>query len=285
MLLALDIGNSSISVGVFDSWSDNVTIDAPQHQFKISAKDISADEYALQIYHFLKLKNILPAEQSLYSEFSGLALNEVPRIHYAVIASVVPSLTPVLAKAAELLTGKAPFVICAGIKTGFGIRIKNPEQLGADIVANAAWAVDHVPAPLVILDVGTASTLTVIDSSKNLIGTIIMPGIQVSLQALAGSAAQLSDIPLSAPEILIGRDSAESVRSGVVIGHCLMVDGFLRNIRESFAKKSENSKFSLISTGGLSNVILPHLRNRFTNIEPLTLLGAAKIFALNYKKH
>jgi type III pantothenate kinase len=112
-----------------------------------------------------------------------------------------------------------------------------------------------------------------------------MPGIQVSLQALAGSAAQLSDIPLSAPEILIGRDSAESVRSGVVIGHCLMVDGFLRNIRESFAKKSENSKFSLISTGGLSNVILPHLRNRFTNIEPLTLLGAAKIFALNYKKH
>jgi len=281
MLLALDIGNSSISVGVFDLSAEKAE---PVHQFKISAKNLSADEYALQIYHFLKLKNIFPAEQSMYSE-SNASSNICGRIHHAVIASVVPSMTPVLCKAAEMLTRTSPFIICAGIKTGFGIRIKNPEQLGSDIVANAAWAVEHISAPFVILDVGTATTLTVVDSSKNLLGTIIMPGLQVSLQALSGSAAQLSDISLTAPDVLIGRDSAESVRSGVVNGHCLMIDGFLRNIRESLAEKGENNKLSLISTGGLSNIILPHLRNKFANIDSLTLLGAAKIFALNYKKH
>jgi len=285
VLLALDVGNSSISIGVFDPTTFGVNASDPIHQFKIAAKGLSADEYALQIYHFLKLKNINPSDSS---NFIGSPLSfdsSCYEITDSVIASVVPSLTPVVAKAAEMLTGKPPFIICAGIKTGFGIRIKNPEQLGADIVANAAWAVETVPAPFVILDVGTATTLTVVDSSKNLLGTIIMPGLQVSLRALAGSAAQLSDIPLSAPDVLIGRDSSESVRSGVVTGHCLMIDGFIRNIRESFNEKEEKVKLSLVSTGGLSHVVLPHLRNKFTDIQALTLLGCARIFNLNYKKH
>ncbi len=293
MLLALDIGNSSISVGVFDLSKFSSTLPEPIHQFKISAKGLSADEYALQIYSFLKLKNIYPSRNSKLFEHGILPEMQHDHVDHAVIASVVPSMTAVLTKAAELLTGVHPFIICAGIKTGFGIRIKNPEQLGADIVANAAWAVDFVSAPFVILDVGTATTLTVVDSQKNLIGTIIMPGLQISLRALAGSAAQLNDVSLTPSDVLtqellthpvlIGRDSAESVRSGVVNGHCLMIDGFIRNIRESFAQKGENSKLSLISTGGLSSIILPFLRNKFTDIESLTLLGAAKIFMLNHK--
>lgn len=287
MLLALDIGNSSISVGVFDLSSEMSP--EPIHQFKISAKGLSSDEYALQIYQFLRLKNIYPGNVSSADRFglfeSSDSLDDsIRRIHHSVIASVVPSITPVIAKAAELLTGSSPFMICAGVKTGFGIRIKNPEQLGADIVSNAAWAVDSLSAPFVILDVGTATTLTVVDSSKNLIGSIIMPGLQISLQALAGSAAQLSDITLSIPESLIGRDSVEAVRSGIVNGHCLMIDGFIRNIRESLVGKNEKNKLSLISTGGLSHIVLPYLRNKFTNVDSLTLLGAAKLFLLNHKK-
>ncbi len=287
MLLALDIGNSSVSVGVFDISEKCVNENKLIHQFKIAAKGLSADEYAMQMYHFLKLQNILPSKRSSY--FRQLTDCNDPSgsdfsVNHAVISSVVPSFTDVIAKAAELLIGSKSFLIGAGVKTGFGIRIKNPEQLGADIVSNTAYAASIVPGPLVILDVGTATTLTVVDKEKNLLGTIIMPGLRVSLQALSGSAAQLSEIPLAASDVLIGRDSAESVRSGVVNGHCIMIDGFVRNIREFFASQGEESKLSLVSTGGLSHIVLPHLRNKFADFEALTLLGAANIFLLNHKK-
>ncbi len=305
MLLALDIGNSSISVGVFDFSDLSVCSDktrrivSPEclvHRFKISAKGLSADEYALQMYNLLRLGDISPSRESRY--FMGLqtctdTVDPKRQVHHAVIASVVPSMTDVLAKATEYLTGQPPFVICAGVKTGFGIHIKHPEQLGADIVANAAYAVDmadaspvsvgSMNAPVVILDVGTATTLTVIDKCRNLLGTIIMPGLRVSLQALSGSAAQLSDIPLAPSDVLIGRDSSESVRSGVVNGHCIIIDGFLRNIREQFAAQGEHEKLSLVATGGLAHIILPHMRNQFTYLESLTLLGEAKIFLLNQR--
>ncbi len=284
MLLALDIGNSSISVGVFDlnkcQTCDKVPEDHLVHGFKISAKGWSADEYALQLCNLLKIKNIHPSARSRFfreDSSDGITVN------HAVIASVVPSATEVLAKAAELLTGEAPFIIRAGVKTGFGIHIKSPEQLGADIVANTAYAVDTAATPIVILDVGTATTLTVVDSQKNLLGTIIMPGLKVSLQALSGSAALLSDIPLTVSDVLIGRDSSESVRSGVVNGHCIMVDGLLRSIREQIDSSGAHEKLSLVATGGLAHIILPHLRNKFTYVESLTLLGEAKIYLLNHK--
>jgi len=281
MLLALDIGNSTISVGVFDLSHPGVCPESPVHTFKISAKGLSADEYALQIYSHLRIRNIAPSEKSEYfSRFDKSFSHDALHVNHGVIASVVPSMTDVLASAVGYLTGETPFIIASGVKTGFGIRIKNPEQLGADIVANTAYAVDTVPAPFVILDVGTATTITVVDRQKNLLGTVIMPGLRVSLQALAGSAAQLSDIPLTAPQVLIGRDSSESVRSGVINGHCLMVDGFIRNIREEYGAEE---KLSLMATGGLAHIILPHMRNKFTNIPSLTLLGAAKIYLLNHK--
>lgn len=287
MLLALDIGNSSISVGVFDISNREIHPSSLIHSFKISAKGLSSDEYALLIFNFLKIKNIYPAAKSKYFSESlksvELSSMESSEITHAVIASVVPTMTDVLTKAVESLIGKAPFVIVAGVKTGLGIRIKNPEQLGADIVANAAFAVDVSRAPLAILDVGTATTLTVVDKNKELLGTIIMPGLRISLQALSGSAAQLSDISLAATDVLIGRDSAESVRSGVVNGHIIMIDGFIRNLREYFAEKGETEKLSLISTGGLSHIVVPYMRNKFTDYESLTLLGAAKIFLMNCK--
>lgn len=286
MLLALDIGNSSISVGVFDISNHEIQKNDLIYCFQLSARDMSSDEYALQIYNFLKIKNISPSRKSKYfcefpesSEFSSNVLE----ITCAVIASVVPAMTTVLAKAVEYLIGNPPFIIGAGVKTGLGIRIKNPEQLGADIVANAVAAVAASRPPLIILDVGTATTLTVVDQNKDLLGAVIMPGLRVSLQALSGSAAQLSDVALSFPDALIGRDSAESVRSGVVRGHILMLDGFVRSIREYLAERGVTEKLSLLSTGGLSHLVIPHMRNKFTNYNSLTLYGAAKIFLMNCK--
>lgn len=283
MLLAVDIGNSSISFGVFAVSSLHTAGFEMIHSFKIASRLITADEYAMIICDFLKLKHFYPSPLSVYHAYVSLDDASDSYIDSAAIASVVPGLTDTLCSAVEQITGKKPFIVESGIKTGLNIRIKNPAQLGSDIVANAAYATEITETPIIVLDVGTATTLTVIDAAKNLLGTIIMPGLAVSLSALAGSAAQLNDIALAAPGTLIGRDSVESVQSGVVNGHAIMIDGFIRNIREQYPALTTDKKFSLISTGGLSSVVLPHMRNKFTDYPMLTLFGIAHLFTQNRK--
>ena len=281
MLLSIDIGNSSVSFGVFklsDALPAGVDL---VYSFRIATRSITADEYALLIRDFLRVKRIFPSPSALYSDSTDSENDMGSCVNCAAVASVVPIMTDTLCTAAEMITGTRPFVIESGIRTGLGIRIKNPAQLGADIVANAAYAAAVDDAPLIILDVGTATTLTVVDADKNILGTIIMPGLAISLSALSGSAAQLNGISLSAPFALIGRDSDESVRSGVVNGHAIMVDGFLRNIREQYPSLTAGSKLSLVSTGGLSSVILPHMRNKFSDFPQLTLFGVAYLYYKN----
>lgn len=261
MLLAIDIGNSSISIGVFDI-SDKLSPKIITH-FKITAKDLSADEYTVLIKDFL-------SRNSAY-------------VNCAVICSVVPSLTDALSRAAQNLCGKQPFIISSGIRTGFGIKIKNPEQLGTDIVSNVAAALQTIDAPLAILDMGTATTLTVVDSDKFILGTIIIPGLKIALDALYDSAAQLSDIVLDNEPELIGRDTKSSICSGIINGNALMIDGFIRNIRDELNIKGTGQKLGLVATGGLSNLILPHLRNKFTYDEFLTLKGQAYLYCINHK--
>ena len=279
MLLVIDIGNSSVSCGVFELDSDTGAYTLG-YDFKITTKIMSSDEYALLINNFLNIKNIFASPGSAYGSAPG-NFRDCAFVDQAAVASVVPELTDTLVRAAELLTGKTPFVVCSGIRTGLGIRINSPQQLGADIVANAAFAVDVAKTPLVILDVGTATTITVVDPDKNILGTIIMPGLRVSMAALSGSAAQLNDVSLTFPRELIGRDSAESVQSGVLYGHVLMIDGFLRNVREQYPALTASDKLSLLSTGGLAEYIVPHLRNKFTSYPSMTLHGIAKLYMLN----
>ncbi len=264
MLLAIDIGNSSTSVGVFDitdKTSPKIISD-----FKITSRDSSADEYTIILKDFL----------------SRISANNA-EIDAAVISSVVPSLTDKFVRAAESICGNHPFLISNGIHTGFGINIKNPEQLGADIVANVAGSLNCCSAPTVILDMGTATTITVVNYTKSVIGTIIIPGIKISLDALYNSAAQLSDIVLNENLELIGKDTKASVSSGIINGNALMIDGFLRNIREELDLKESGNKLSLIATGGLAELILPHLRNKFIFDKNLTLKGLAVLYCLNRK--
>lgn len=261
MLLAIDIGNSSISVGVFDI-SDKL---CPKIvvSFKITAKDFSADEYTVRINDFLLRSHV--------------------QVTNAVISSVVPSLTDVLSRAAFNICGKKPFIIASGIRTGFGIKIKNPEQLGSDIVCNVAAALHIMDAPLAILDMGTATTITVVDGNKCILGTIIIPGLKISLDALYDSAAQLSDITLESTPEIIGNDTKSSICSGIINGNALMIDGFIRNIREEIGIKESGAKLGLVATGGLCNLILPHLRNKFSFDESLTLFGMVYLYLNNNK--
>ena len=135
--------------------------------------------------------------------------------------------------------------------------------------------------PFVILDVGTATTITYVNFSGELLGMIIIPGIAVSMAALTDSAALLSRVSLEKPEELLGKSTSESIRSGVVGGHALMIDGFLRNIREQYAAENGESKLGLIATGGLAEAILPYCRNRFVYAENLTLEGAVSLYLKN----
>lgn len=273
MLLALDIGNSSISAGVF-SLDTDAKSHIPVCKFKISAKFMTSDEYVIAIHQFLQFYGIS-------SQIETGSHRE--KIDCAVIASVVPALTDILASAVVRLCGKPPFIVGQGTRTGFGIKIKNPEQLGADIVANTTAALAVCEPPLVILDVGTATTMTVVDDNRDVLGIVIMPGLKISMNALSLSAAQLNDVRLERPEELIGRDTSSSIRSGVINGQIYAIDGFIRNVREQLRTKESGKTLGLIATGGLSHYILPYTRNKFVFDETLTLSGAVHLFKKNVR--
>lgn len=264
MLLAIDIGNSSTSVGIFDITDKS----SPEilYDFKITSRDSSADEYTIILKDFI-------SRISADSAF----------IDATVISSVVPSLTDKFIRAAKNICCKHPFIISSGIRTGFGIKIKNPDQLGSDIVCNVAAALKSVSSPIIILDMGTATTLTAIDGKNCILGTIIIPGIKISLEALYNSAAQINDIVLSDSNDLIGRDTKSSICSGIINGNAFMIDGFVRNIRDEFKSLDHDCKPQLIATGGLAELILPHLRNNFLFDKNLTLKGLAVLYCLNTK--
>lgn len=264
MLIAFDIGNSSISIGVFELPSDS----DPQllTSFKISNKSYSSDEYTLLIRDFISRIGI-----------------DIKAVNCSVISSVVPELTDLIAVTAQQLSGVAPLMIDQGIRTGFGIHIKNPEQLGSDIVSNVAAALHYVKPPFVVLDMGTATTLTCVNTNVEVLGSIIIPGLKVSMTALTDSAALLSPVPLEYNHELIGRDTQSSIRSGVINGNVYMIDGFIRNIREKMIPADSDEKLGLIATGGLANRILPYMRNRFTYHENLTLFGTAYLYLKNRK--
>lgn len=280
MILAIDIGNSSVSCGVFvnAAGTDLTADDACLCRFKIAAKHLSEDEYMLLIGQFLSLHDIGFRLSESDAQMPNM-ITSSRSLDACVIASVVPSLTDTIARAAKRLTGIQPLLIGHGVRTGFGIKIQNPEQLGADIVANVAGAFLYVKPPFVVLDVGTATTITYVSPQKEILGTIIMPGIAVSMSALTDSAALLSTVSLEKPQELLGRSTSESIRSGVIGGHALMIDGFLRNIRETYP--CDDKKLSLIATGGLAVSILPYCRNKFLQVTDLTLRGAVSLHVKN----
>jgi len=272
MLLAMDVGNSSISCGVFDlhNWDTDYL---PVCRFKISSQSLSADEYKLLFLQFLQLYGIRSASE-VHSSKQDVCI--VPELDACVISSVVPSLTNKMLQVGKFLAGCNPLLIGQGVRTGFGLRIKNPEQLGADIVSNVAGALKLSVPPFAVLDVGTATTITFVNNMRDLIGTVILPGIMVSMEALSNAAALLNDVSLEKPEDILGKNTSESVRSGVIGGHAYAVDGFIRNIREQYC--IEGDRLNLIASGGLADCVLPWCRNKFLYVEDLTLIGAACLY-------
>lgn len=257
MIIAADIGNTNVKFGLFDGSADSLC--ATVHISALCER--TSDEYFLLIKTFLRDNGI---------NSSGL--------NGSVICSVVPSLTATVARSFEKLCGRPPFIIGAGTKTGFKLNIDTQSELGADIVSNVSEALSRCKSPAVIVDMGTAITLAAVDDDGVLAGTVICPGIGISIKALSDRAALLFDVGIKKPKAVVGKNSADSIYSGSYYGTVYMIDGFIRQIRSELC--GDGGKLSLISTGGDSS-LLNDCRNKFENVPELTLRGAARLYYKN----
>ncbi len=257
MILAIDIGNTNIVLG-------GVADGRPCFQSRLSTdQNRTEDEYAVYFKHIFELYRVHQAD-----------------LEGAIISSVVPPLTNPLARAVKLITGKEPLVVGPGVKTGLNILIDNPGQLGADLVVAAVATMDKYPLPQIIFDMGTATTTSVIDRKGNFLGGQILPGLRISLEALTSSTAQLPRISLEAPDHVIGRNTIDSMKSGLVYGHAAMIDGLIARIEEELGDKA-----TVIATGGLAPFLLPYCRREGILYDnELLLHGLWLIYQKNAKR-
>lgn len=246
MLLAVDIGNTNIVLGVLNGDEIITTGRLSTNIFETEV------EYAMKISSFLKINNI-------------------DNITGAIISSVVPALIGTLKKAIKLITDISAMVVGPGIKTGLSIKIDDPSQLGADLVVGAVAAKEKYPCPIIIFDLGTATTGSVIDKNGNFIGGIITNGVKSSLNALSSKTALLPQIDLTAPKKIIGTNSVDSMKSGAVIGTAAMLDGFIDRFEEELGEKA-----SVVITGGLGKAVAKNCRHS-VNIEDNLLIDGLKI--------
>ncbi len=255
MLLAVDIGNSSIGLGVFDSNGDLKTVG------KLACeKNKTSDEYAVVLKGILSLNDISSED-----------------ISDCIVSSVVPPITTVIVNAVNKLFGIKAVIVGPGIKTGLNIRIDNQTQLGSDIVANSVAALEMYRAPVVVVDVGTATTFTVIDDKSVLQGVIIAQGLKMSLDALSAGASELPAVSITPPKRIIAKNSQEAMNVGVLYGHGFMIDGFIEKIRESLGVADVN----IIITGGLAEVVMPFCNHKPLFVPNLTFLGLKSLYYKN----
>lgn len=253
MLLTVDIGNTNITLGAYDSGLLSFTARLATDSRKTD------DQYAVEV------KNLL----DLY----GLSAHE---IEDCIIASVVPSVGKSISNAVSKLCHIVPMMLGPGVKTGLNIKIDNPAQLGADLVAGAVGALDSYTMPCVVIDMGTASTVSVLDENGAFLGGAIAAGVRLTLKALTENTAQLPSIPIEAPESVIGSNTVECMQSGLVFGTAAMIDGLLGMITDELGQTP-----TVVATGGLSREIIAHCKNDIIYNENLLLDGLRAIYEKN----
>lgn len=253
MLLAIDIGNTNITLGAYD---DNVLSFTAR---LATDTRMTADQYAVAIRSVLQLHEL-----------------DYHEIEDCIISSVVPSVGGAISRAVSLLCEIVPLSIGPGVKTGLNIKIDNPAQLGADLVAGAVGAISEYTLPCVVIDMGTASTISVIDGNGVFLGGAIAAGVRLTLKALSENTAQLPSVHIEAPKSVIGSNTVDCMRSGLVYGTAAMIDGMLDRIEAELGDIS-----TVVATGGLSKEIIPHCRRHIIYNENLLLDGLREIYDKN----
>ena len=255
MILTIDIGNSNICFGVYEGKNALFTARAKTDPLRTET------EYAVLLSQIFRLHQSDPAQ------LTGAA-----------ISSVVPALTAVFHDAVRILgNGHIPTIVVGpGVKTGLNIRIDEPASLGADLACTAVGAAEKYPLPAIIIDLGTATKITVVTEDRSFIGGAILPGVKISLEALSGSASLLPSIGLGTGKIkTIGSNTVDCMLSGVVLGTACMVDGLIERYREELGEVP-----TVVACGGLSPAIVPHCRTNIILDQDLLLDGLAVAGAL-----
>lgn len=253
MILAIDIGNTNIAIGGFYGeelrFVARISTDATK----------TADEYSSKILHMLSLYGLDRAE------VSG-----------AIISSVVPPLTSIMSKALKTIYGVNPLVVGPGIKTGIGIHCDNPASVGADLICACVAAHYLHGSPSLIIDMGTATKMMVVDKSGAFIGVSIMPGVMMGLLGLSSGTAQLPQVGLDAPSRVIGKNTVDCMKSGAVYGNAAMIDGMIDRFNEEYGEE-----LPIIATGGYSHAIIKHCKHKIELDDNLVLHGLYIIYKKN----
>lgn len=253
MLLAIDMGNTCITLGVFD-----------QNRL-VAVGRLSADHKRTEDQYAIEFRDLLDINNLKSADFDG-----------AILCSVVPVLTNIIEKAIRKILRLTPLTVGPGVKTGLNIKLDNPAQLGSDLVAGAVAAIEKYPLPCIIFDLGTANTISVINSKGDFLGGIITAGIGISLDALVSRTSQLPYVSLENTDRLIGTNTIASMKSGLVFGTAAMIDGLAMRIEEELGQKA-----TLVATGGRAGEIVSHCKREIKIREYLLLEGLKIIYGRN----
>lgn len=258
MILAIDVGNTNIVVGAIDRNRKKVFIERLS-----TVKTKTEAEYAIDLKIILDLYHIDPAE-----------------LKGGIISCVVPQITSVIRQAVEKIVKRKVLLVGPGVKNGLNIKMDNPASVGSDQIVDAVAVVEEYALPAIVIDMGTASTMSVIDEKKNYIGGVIMPGVKVSLESLTANASQLHGISLDAPKKVIGSNTIDCMQSGVINGNAACLDGMIERIEDELGKKC-----TVVATGGLAKVIVPFCKQKVILDDDLLLKGLRIIYDKNQERH
>lgn len=253
MILALDIGNTNIVIGCMEK--DKAYF----------VERVSTNSSKTELEYVVDFKTLLDLYQIKMDNITG-----------CIVASVVPPLNNIVTSALKKLLHVTPLLVGPGIKTGLNILMDNPGQLGSDLVVNAVAGLHYYGAPIIMIDMGTATTISVVDKNKNYIGGMILPGVRVSLDSLVNRTSQLPRISLEAPKKMIGKNTIDCMKSGIIMGQASCIDGMIERIRDELGYRAE-----VVATGGLAGCIVPYCREKIVYDNELTLKGLEIIYRKN----
>ena len=255
MLLAIDIGNTNLVIGCIQD--DQILFKA-----RIATDRLrTSDQYGVEI------KNMMEAY--------GVRIQDIDD---CIISSVVPPVFNSVRTGVIKIIGKQPMVVGPGLKTGLNIQVDVPSQVGSDRIVIAVAALAEYKAPLVLMDLGTATTMEVVEPDNVYLGGVIFPGVKVSLEALTSRAAQLPAISLDRPKQVVGKNTVDCMRSGMMFGTAAMIDGLVDRIEEELGHPS-----TLIATGGMAQFVTPLCRHEIILEKDLLLKGLNIIYKKNKK--
>lgn len=253
MILAIDMGNTNIVLGGIDEHKTYFVERITTNQAKTDL------EYAVNLKDVLEIYHIRPSQ-----------------IEGAILSSVVPPLNTTILRAVEKILGKKPLLVGSGMKTGLNILMDNPKTVGSDMIVDAVAAIHEFPKPIIIIDMGTATTMSVVDKSGNYCGGVILPGLKVSLDSLSGKTAQLPYISLETPGKVIGKNTIDCMRSGIIYGNVAQIDGIIDRMEHELGEKA-----SVVATGGLAKLITPLCRHEIVYDDALLLKGLLLLYRKN----